>query len=357
MGIGFFTPVKYDGHAATFGQKLTEAVDGYFNLGGRVAIVTGTTQNGSEEVVLQDEKSAWWQTTLKVASYATLISPLAMLIAKSALRSTHRYHEGPEHVCPFFPNFPPVIDPHGHVYYVKAPLTLVRASHPTDLKISVLYNQKFRPQNPIVPAPSEIRTDGPVSRYTWDVRTQLDGTLAMKKTDQRIKMIWWEATRHDAETRLDPTQAVCVKRSELKEFLRKTLQKMGVKDQELEAFTHYWSEMFQHDYDPENAPYVLVQLVPPSELKKFIPEMQIEGSEAAKFALSRFYFRFEPIARPLCGLSAETYLSNLKPIELGPDAVIDLGGELAAPAYGSVAPEWDGVEAFHASFIKEHIVV
>lgn len=237
----------------------------------------------------------------------------------------------------------------------KAPLTLVRCEKPTQLKISVVYNQKFVPQEPIVPKPSEITTQGKVSNYTWNVLTHDDGTMttsSMNGLKERINMIWWEAIRKDVSTRIDPTHAACVKRSELKEFLEAILKKNGVQEKELKAFVHYWYEVFKNDYDSKNAPYVLVQPIKPSELDKYIPEMKIESEQP--LALKRFYFRFEPVSQADQGINAESYLKQLQAIDLGPNVVIDMGGEVTNSLDVQVRERWDS-NIFNASFIKDYI--
>jgi len=350
MGIGFFTPVKYGNQATSLGQKLTEFVDDYFYLGGRIAQVTKSNQIGSEPVVLKVGKTVWWKTALKVISYTTLIVPMNMLIAKAALRSYYAFYDRilvEPFLCPH----------HLHDYPVgvKAPLTLVRSSRPVDLRISVLFNHRCRPQEPIVPQPTEILTRGPLSKYSWDVLTHQDGTMTVHSMDgrsDRVSMIWWEAQRKDTLTHLDTNQAVCVKRGELKEFLGATLKKMGVQDKELSAFTHYWHETFKNDYEPQAAPFVLVQPVKSSELRKYLPDMQVEGKEAGSFVLNRFYFRFEPVSRR-AGISAASYIGSIKPNELGPNAVIDLGGEVVETQVQG--GKWEGSSAFQSAFIKEHI--
>lgn len=344
--ISFFTPVSYRDQPTFWGQKAVELVDGYFSLGGRVAVVIpGAVQNGSQEVALQDVNAVWWQTALKVVSYFTVVIPVIMLVAKAIMRSQYLFHE-----CQRQPNVFP--DPPYDMVVAKAPLTLVRSDGPANLDISVLYNQKFSPQDPIEPKPSEIANQGPLSKYTWKVLAHEDGT--MTAADRRIKMIWWEAMRHEMPTRIDTDQAVCVERSELKGFLEKTLKKLGVQDKELGAFTHYWHEIFKNDYDAQNAPFVLVQLIQPDELGKYIPEMEVQGPDAGRFDLQRFYFRFEPTSNFDRGMNADVYLANLDEAQLGPNVVIDLGGEVA-DCPGVERVEWEGAEAFEQGFIREHI--
>ncbi len=333
-GISFYTPVEFGGDASV-GQKLLELVDGYLDVGVMVAVVIpGRTLNGSYEVIHQLRERSWLKTALKVLSYATIIIPLIMLVAKAALRSTYLFH-----TC--FRN--PIIQPDDH-YDIrpKAPLTLIRTPAATDLKISVLYNQLFAPQDPTVPKPTEIGTDG---KYSWNVTTHGDGTMSVN--NQRINMIWWEAIRRGVSSGVDQSKAVCVERSRLKEFLEGVLKKVGVHDGELIAFTNYWKEILRQD--SENSPFVLVEMVSPSELRKYIPEMEVEGANAGLFDLKRFYFRFESATDASKGESPESYLRNLEREEFGEHAVIDLGGEVI----GDVTRDWE--PAFNEEFIGRYI--
>lgn len=333
-GISFYTPVEF-GAEATFGQKVLELVDGYLNFGSRVAVVIpGSIRNGSYEVAIQWKETSWLKTALKVLSYATIVIPFIMLVAKAALRSTFLFHTCGRN---------PIVQPEEHYdLRPKAPLTLVRTPLATDLKISVLYNQIFAPQDPIEPKPSEIGTDG---KYSWKVATNGDGTMSVD--NQRINMIWWEAIRRGVSSGVDPSKAVCVERSKLKEFLEGVLRKVGVHDGELEAFTNYWKEILRQD--SENSPFVLVEMVSPSELRKYIPEMEIEGENAGLFDLKRFYFRFESAADASKGISPASYLGNLEREEFGEHAVIDLGGEVI----GDVTRDWE--PAFNQEFIGRYI--
>ena len=51
--VSFFTPIKYGHQSTSIHQKITEFVDEYFHLRGRVALVIpGKIINGSEGVEL-----------------------------------------------------------------------------------------------------------------------------------------------------------------------------------------------------------------------------------------------------------------------------------------------------------------
>jgi hypothetical protein len=242
----------------------------------------------------------------------------------------------------------------------KAPLTFVRSEKPTNLKISILFDAKYKPVDPIVPKPTEIVTESTTSKYTWNVLTHADGTMTSSSMDglrKRINMIWWEAIRKELPTRLDEKQAVCVKRSEMKEFLGKSLAKLGLKDRELVAFTQYWNEQFKANDASKNTPYVLIQLINPQETNKFLPTMTVEGESAESFTVNRIYFRFEPISKPDRGVEAESYLANLKPLDLGLNAVIDLGGEVAKSPEVQSSEETESSTFSNEAFINEYLYV
>lgn len=337
-GISFFTPIESRHQVISCGHCLTEIVDKYFYLGGKVAvIIPDHIRLGSQEVELQEKKVPWWEIALKVLSYVTLILPLLMLIAKAILRSYYAFH-----TCQW-------ILPENYTQ-ARAPLTLVRSDGLEDLNISVLYDQKFRPRNPIVPQPTEIRTEDPLSKYTWKILTHGDGTMTVEGLNERVNMIWWEAIRKEAPTHVDKNQAARVKRTELKPFLEETLRKMGVRDSEFNGFTEYWNELFQNDQNGGHSPDLLVQLIDPEEHHKYIPEMQVEGERANLFALRRFYFRFEPTSDLGKGLDPSLYLDRLRPSECGTNAVIDLGGEIADPADVKLDKNWE--DSFNTSFTQ-----
>ncbi len=91
--FGFWTPVKYGDQATSFGQKSLECIDSYFHLKGRVAVVVpGVMEKGSTGVKLQEGNTELWLTVLKVVSYATVIIPTIMLLAKWILRTIYPFH-------------------------------------------------------------------------------------------------------------------------------------------------------------------------------------------------------------------------------------------------------------------------
>ncbi len=101
--------------------------------------------------------------------------------------------------------------------------------------------------------------------------------------------------------------------------------------------------------DEESSPYVLVQMVHPSELGKYIPKMEIES--ATRFGLKRFYFRFQSAPDTARGMRPESYLQTLGEGDLGKDVVIDLGGEMI----DDVRRDWES--AFNKEFIRRYIYI
>src|SRR5690349_20317056 len=91
--LKFWTPVKYDDLAQTTTHKAIEKVDEYFNLGGRVASVVALPAPGSTKtsVRLQDKQTDFFFIVLKVISYATIIIPTLMFLAKVILRLSHSF--------------------------------------------------------------------------------------------------------------------------------------------------------------------------------------------------------------------------------------------------------------------------
>src|SRR5689334_5739705 len=91
--FSFWTPVKYKEHAITQTHKVMEGIDGYFNLGGRVAVVVSPPQNNRNiDIQIQEDHSPLCLTILKIISYATIIIPAIMLVAKYILRSSYVFN-------------------------------------------------------------------------------------------------------------------------------------------------------------------------------------------------------------------------------------------------------------------------
>lgn len=343
-GISFFTPVKYNNQLTSCSKLATELVDDYFYLGGRIAVVLpGNEKNGSEEISFQNGQTSCFLTALKIVSYFTVVIPVIMLVAKALLRSVNRYHTCNGEQPNSLPN------PVPNEVRQEAPLTLVRSEEPIDLEISLSFNQQFRPVEPIEPKPSSIND----RLFTWKVHANGDGTMMAK--NERINMIWWEALRKGMNLPVESDKAVRVKRTELKEFLAASLKKMGVKESELEGFVNYWNGIFANHYDPQKAPYVLVQPIATEELSKYLPKMHIDGNGTEAFQLKRCYFRFEPLVEPNRGMAADAYLNGMKKQDLGANAVIDLGGEVAYSTDVDITKKWAGEKAYNDAFIRQYI--
>ena len=91
--LGFFTAVSFGDQAISGTKWLLENVDSYFHLGGKKAyVIQGGNQQGSEGVTLKEDGSRCLVTAIKVISYATVIFPLIMIIAKIVLRSIHTFY-------------------------------------------------------------------------------------------------------------------------------------------------------------------------------------------------------------------------------------------------------------------------
>ncbi|MDF2549884.1 MAG: hypothetical protein K0S07_951 [Chlamydiales bacterium] len=89
--IGFFTPLKYKTDDKKLIEFLLEKVDNYFYLGGKKACVLKHSKNGTGKVLLLSKKASSIEKIVKISSYLTLVIPLALLLAKAALRFTHRF--------------------------------------------------------------------------------------------------------------------------------------------------------------------------------------------------------------------------------------------------------------------------
>ncbi len=90
--VNFFTAVSFGSHPKSCSQSLLEAVDSYFYLGGKKAfVIPGDIDQGAKKVVLSQDSSSFLGTVFKVISYATLIIPAIVLIAKAILRSIYSF--------------------------------------------------------------------------------------------------------------------------------------------------------------------------------------------------------------------------------------------------------------------------
>lgn len=95
--VDFFTPVRFEGAAATVGQQALTLIDSLFYFGGRVAIVAPEySENERTATILQEEEMSWWQTAVKLAACAVLVLPgvsiltwaipAALLVSKAVFR-------------------------------------------------------------------------------------------------------------------------------------------------------------------------------------------------------------------------------------------------------------------------------
>jgi hypothetical protein len=96
--VDFFTPISFGGRAKPLSsQSLLQAVDSYshldcINFRKAFVVPNHTRPDGSEEVILQKDFPTRLSTIMKVASYATLVTPAVMLILKGILRSFHTFY-------------------------------------------------------------------------------------------------------------------------------------------------------------------------------------------------------------------------------------------------------------------------
>ena len=362
--IGLFTPICYGDLPKTKLQRAGELADSYFYLGGRKAVVVRVDQTKkTTESHLQTGSVPFLEKALKVASWSTVVIPLVAITAKC----THRAKYNHKLECKTTPTPPPRLAPipqkptdsrnptgDNERPLEKAPLIIIRSQSPTEMKVSISYTPAIAPIEPIVPKPTSITPEGGVLKYTWDVLTHKDGTMTSKLvngTTARIHMIWWEAVRKgELLSPVNPAKSVCIKASHLREFLQAYLAKSGVSEKESEAFIAYWTELFK-----SATSYLLIQPIEKSELSSYLPELQIESSSATSFNIERPYFRFQPTEDPVDALNAESYLEALPIVNLGDNAVIDLGGEIAGSREVVGDARWNPPKAFNDSFAETYV--
>lgn len=93
LKVNFFTPVTFGSHSKTYSEALLEQCDNYFYLGGRKAhVIPNSRVNGQKGTLLRNDTTPFFTTMVKVISYATIILPLIVLIAKALLRSMHPFY-------------------------------------------------------------------------------------------------------------------------------------------------------------------------------------------------------------------------------------------------------------------------
>jgi hypothetical protein len=91
--VSFWDPINYRGYAQTHDHMALERIDDYFYLGGRVAVVYDEPLDPeSTPVHIQLHRPDFLLTVIKVISYATVIIPIIMLIAKCILRAKYDFH-------------------------------------------------------------------------------------------------------------------------------------------------------------------------------------------------------------------------------------------------------------------------
>lgn len=91
--IAFFKAITYGNHEQSTSQFLLEKVDHYFYLGGRKAkVIRGKTEGNSQGVELVNVSISLLEMALKIASYCTIVIPTLFLVAKTILRSRHKFH-------------------------------------------------------------------------------------------------------------------------------------------------------------------------------------------------------------------------------------------------------------------------
>jgi hypothetical protein len=145
--ISFFTPVYYEDKPKSIKEFFLEKVDAYFYLGGRKARVISGLKEDSQEVELVRSSPSIFTTSLKVASYITIIIPLIMLVAKAILRSGHDFHvvkKNPpnSHSLPEEFNSNPLSNPSTKINVVLNPTSALNKADPTTKFVRKFLNLK-----------------------------------------------------------------------------------------------------------------------------------------------------------------------------------------------------------------------
>jgi len=96
-------------------------------------------------------------------------------------------------------------------------------------------------------------------------------------------------------------------------------------------------------------------LTNPAQLPLFLPELKVTGDHADRYVLQRYYFRFKPIAVFNQGKVPEAFIEDLKAVDLGPYAIIDLGGEIEKSREFQTNLKGTGVRGFEDSFIRQYV--
>jgi uncharacterized protein (TIGR02452 family) len=95
--VSFWTPIHYAHKPLSLSQKLRATVDGYFYLGGKVAV---PLDQDSQVVILHDGHPSLWKTATKIVSYLTFVLPLIVLYVKVLLRCRHPFYALNLHIAP-----------------------------------------------------------------------------------------------------------------------------------------------------------------------------------------------------------------------------------------------------------------
>lgn len=125
--VSFCTAVTYGNLPKSACQSLLEGVDSYFYLGGKKAqVITGEVKKGNQDVRWITEKPSLLSTCAKIISYAFIIIPLILFIAKILLRSSHHFRliqENPSNPKSIHERLSPVPDSGPHIplgYYPES---------------------------------------------------------------------------------------------------------------------------------------------------------------------------------------------------------------------------------------------
>lgn len=96
--LDFFTPIEFNVEEKTFKHHLIENIESYFNLDGlqKAYVISGKDIDGSQEVEIGNSNLNTNQRILyaaiKIATYATVVIPLIMMVSKIAFRMSHQFH-------------------------------------------------------------------------------------------------------------------------------------------------------------------------------------------------------------------------------------------------------------------------
>ena len=91
--INFFTAIEYEAPRSRI-DSLRQKVDSYFYLGGKKASIIDLeiANKNPKQAFLCDRQVSSLNKVIKIASYFTLIIPIALLLTKAVLRSFYSVH-------------------------------------------------------------------------------------------------------------------------------------------------------------------------------------------------------------------------------------------------------------------------